>query len=170
MSGPLAVVSQMIDAIRETQLRSFSLTAVAVFLILLAFFRSIRIAAIAMVPTVLPAVVTLGTMGWLGVPLDIGSTMVAAVILGLAVDDAIHVMSAYVGALEAGATRVAASCAAIRTTGVAVVTTSTALAVGFVTLTFSAWQSIASFGFIAAIAVIVALVAALAVLPALAAR
>lgn len=167
ITGPLAVVSRMIDAIRTTQLQSFALAAVAVFAAVAVAFRSIRLAAAAMVPTALPVVVTLGVMGVAGVALDVGSAMVASVVLGLAVDDAVHILSRWTTAVADGAAVVEANRRALVESGRAVVATSLALAVGFATLTFSAWQSIASFGVIAAVAILTALVAAVVVLPAL---
>ena len=170
VTGPLAVVSKMIDAIRQTQLRSFALAALSVFLLVAAFFRSLCFGALAMIPTLFPVLVTLGMMGWMGIALDIGTSMVAAVILGLAIDDAIHVVTAYRLATQRGVHPKEASRVALLETGQAVVTTSLALAAGFTTLTLSAWQSIASFGVIASIAVLAALVASLLILPAVAAR
>ena len=89
------VVGTMIDEIRATQLESFALAGALVLLVIAAFFRSLTVDALAFVPTALPVLVTLGAMGLAGVPLDVGSAMVAAVILGLAVDDAIHLLSAW---------------------------------------------------------------------------
>jgi len=166
ITGPLAVVSRMIDAIRITQLQSFGMAAVAVFALAAIFFRSLRLATIAMVPTVLPVLATLGSMGWFGIALDIGSAMVAAILLGLAVDDAVHILSRYDQARRKGEDPVSASRRSLVETGRAVVTTSLALAVGFLSLSFSSWHSIAAFGVIAAMAVFGALVAAIVVLPA----
>ncbi len=170
ITGPVPVVSRMIDAIRTTQLESFAMAAVAVFGLVAVFFRSLRLGAVAMVPTLLPVVVTLGVMGWLGIALDVGSAMVASVVLGLAVDDAIHLLAVYRHARRVGHGTRSATRRALLRTGRAVVTTSVALAVGFATLSLSTWHSIASFGIISSIAVLVALLAALFVLPALTAR
>ncbi len=170
VTGPLAVVGRMIDAIRLTQLRSFALAAVAILVLVALFFRSVWRGLLGMVPTVLPVLVTLGAMAWRGVALDIGTAMVASVVVGLAVDDAIHWLSAFVTARGAGADGGAAARQATRRTGRAIVTTSLALATGFTTLSFSAWHSIASFGGVAAVAILAALAAALLVLPALASR
>ncbi len=167
ITGPVAVVSRMIDAIRLTQLYSFALAAVAVMSMVAIFFRSLRFAFIAMVPTILPVLVTLGVMGWLGIALDIGSAMVASVVLGLAVDDAIHMLACYRQGRQRGEDSIAASRGVVERVGRPVMTTSIALAIGFTTLSLSSWNSIASFGVIASIAVLTALVAALVVLPAI---
>ena len=129
--------------------------------------RSLRLAVAALIPTVLPIVVTLGTMGWIGMSLDVGRAMIAVVLLGIGVDDSIHILSHYQIQRRAGEGPRAAIRAALLHTGRAVVTTSLALSLGFLTLMGSAWQSIASFGFFVAIAILAALAAALFVLPAL---
>ena len=167
VTGPLAIVQRMIDDIRETQLRSFSAAGGIVFLAVALFFRSFAWAALAMVPTVLPVVVTLGAMGAAGIPLDVGSAMVAAVLLGLAVDDAIHLLAAARRLRADGRSREAAVDGAVRLAGRAVVVTSVALAAGFLCLLLSPWKSIARFGMVSGIAILAALFATLVLLPSL---
>ena len=55
--------------------------------------RSFRAGLVAMIPNVLPVVVIFGLMGWLNIPIDIGSMMSASIALGVAVDDTIHFLS-----------------------------------------------------------------------------
>lgn len=166
-TGPFSVVHDMIDGIRTTQLRSFAVAALAVGALLALYLRSPAWSALALLPTVLPVVVTLGTMGLLGLPLDIGSAMVAAVVIGIAVDDTIHLLDHYQRRRRAGETAASAIRAAVEHVGQALVSTSVALTIGFAALTLSPWQSVASFGLISAIAILGALVADLVVLPAL---
>jgi predicted RND superfamily exporter protein len=166
-TGPLAVVHDMIDAIRSTQLRSFAGAAVAVGIVVAIFLGSVRWALLALVPTVLPVVVTLGAMAGLGVPLDVGSAMVAAVVLGIAVDDTIHLLEHFRRRRRAGQSEARAMAEAVRHVGRALVTTSIALAVGFSALALSPWKSVAHFGLLSAVAIVGALASCLVVLPAL---
>jgi predicted RND superfamily exporter protein len=166
VTGPLEVVQVMIDAIRTTQLRSFGAAAVIVFGLVTAFFGSLRLGLLAMGPTGLPVLATLGLMGLLGRPLDVGSAMVAAVVLGIAVDDAIYLLTACERARAHGHAPREAMRMAVARTGPAIVSTSLALAAGFLTLLLSPWHSIASFGLLATAAVLLALLAVLVVLPA----
>ena len=131
------------------------------------FIRSLTWAALALVPTVLPVVVTLGLMGLGGLSLDLGSAMVAAVVLGIAVDDSIHLLEQFRRRRRAGAPPGAAMRDAVRHVGRAVITTSVALALGVSALALSPWQSVASFGLVSAVAILAALAATLWVLPAL---
>lgn len=167
VSGPLAVVQEMLDEIRATQLASFGWAVVVVGALVGAFFRSVVATALVMLLAILPVALTLGVMGAAGVPLDVGSAMVAAVVLGIAVDDAIHVLVVWGRERAAGAAPLPAVLGALRVTGPPVIGTSLALAAGFATLLLSPWQSIAGFGLTAGLAILLSLVAVVIVLPAL---
>jgi predicted RND superfamily exporter protein len=106
-------------------------------------------------------------MGWLGVSLDIGTAMVAAVVLGIAVDDVVHLLDRFREKRDLGADVEAAMHDAVREVGQAVVSTSLALAVGFGALALSPWASVAHFGLISAIAIVAALATDLLLVPAL---
>jgi hypothetical protein len=166
-TGPFAVVNDMIESIRRTQLRSFAAAAASVCALLVVSLGSLRWALLAMVPTALPVVVTLGAMGLLGLPLDIGSAMVGAVVLGIAVDDTIHVLERFRAHRSAGIGSADAIGLAIREVGQPLVSTSVALAIGFAALALSPWHSVASFGLVSSVAILAALLAVLLVLPAL---
>ncbi len=167
VTGPLAVVAALIDDVQRTQLETFALAGALVLALVALHFRSWRAAALTFVPTGLPVLLTLGAMGLLGIPLDVGSAMVAAVVLGLSDDNAIHLLSAYGHGRRGGAAPGPAIAAAVRAVGRALVTSSLALAAGFLLLALAPWQTLASFGLLSAIAILVGLAAALVVLPAL---
>jgi predicted RND superfamily exporter protein len=166
-SGELAAGIEWVRDVQATQLRSFPTAFALVFVMLALFLRSFWLALAGMVPTLLAVVVTLGAMGWLGMSLDVGRAMIAAVVIGIAVDDAIHLLHAYRQRRLAGEAPGEAMEGALLHVGRAVVTTSIALALGFLTLMASAWQTIASFGLTVALAILAALVGTLWVLPAL---
>jgi predicted RND superfamily exporter protein len=93
--------------------------------------------------------------------------MIATVLLGIGVDDSIHLLDHYKRRRAAGRAPREAIREALLHTGRAVVTTSLALSVGFVTLIRSAWDTISSFGLSLSLAILAALLATLFVLPAL---
>ena len=167
LSGEYAITVDWVRDVQRTQLRSFPTALVLVLAMVAVFLRSLRLALAAMVPTLLPVVVTLGTMGWAGMSLDVGRAMIAAVMIGIGVDDSIHLLHQYQRRRAAGKTSHEAIRGAVLHVGRAVVTTSLALSLGFLTLMASAWQTIASFGLFVSIAILGALVATLFVLPAL---
>ena len=167
LTGPFAMEFDWVTQIQETQIRSFVTAFAIVFILVACFLRSIRLALAAMVPALVPVVVILGVMGLSGLYLDVGRAMLAAIVLGIAVDDSIHLLSHYKYRRDKGDTPAEAIRDSILHVGRAVVVTSAALALGLLTLVASAWQTISSFGFFVSVALTGALVASLFVLPAI---
>ena len=167
VTGPIVVYYHMVNEVQRTQLRSFLTAAAVVFVMVAFFFRSIPWALATMIPTLLPVVITLGAMGIWGIYLDMGTAMVGAVVLGIAIDDTVHILTQYRRRRGGGLGAGDAIRAAILHVGRAVVTTSLALALGFFVLTLSSWESVASFGFLSGVAILGAMAADLFVLPAL---
>jgi predicted RND superfamily exporter protein len=167
ITGPLRVHLDMVNEVQTTQLRSFVTALIAVLALVCVFLRSLPWALAAMVPTLLPVVTTLGAMGYWGIRLDMGTAMVAAVVLGIAVDDTVHLLVQIRRHRAAGEGADRAVEAAVAHVGRAVVTTSIALALGFFVLTLSSWESVASFGVLSGLAILGAMVSDLVVLPAL---
>ncbi len=167
LSGEVALTFDWIRDVQGTQVRSFPTAFALVYLMVAIFLRSVRLSLAAMVPTLLPIVVTLGVMGWAGMSLDVARAMIAAVLMGIAVDDGIYLTSAYKRRRDAGYASRDAIRGAVLEVGRAVVTTSLALALGFLTLMGSAWHAVSSFGVAVALAIIVALAGALLVFPAM---
>lgn len=175
LTGSFVVYHDLTTEIQRTQLFSFGAAAVVVFLVLAGFLASIAggvraalgWAAVGMFPTILPVFVIFGVMGYAGISLDMGTAMVAAIIIGIGVDDTIHLMGEFFRRRRVGVSAAAAMEGAVLQVGQAVVTTSIALTMGFFVLLLSSWQSISSFGFLSGIAILGALAADLWVLPAL---
>ncbi|MBW2361117.1 MAG: MMPL family transporter [Deltaproteobacteria bacterium] len=167
LTGEAAIGFEWIRDVQATQLRSFP-TALLLALILVGLLlRSLRLALAALVPTLLPIVVTLGGMGWLGMSVDVGRAMLAAVILGIAIDDAIHFLHRMRRDTLSNGDATGAIERTLLSVGPAITTTSIALALGFLTFMASAWQTISSFGFFMALAILGALASTLFVLPSL---
>ncbi len=167
VTGPLAVVSDMIDEIRDTQIGSFGAALALVAALTWVCLRSIPLTLLAMIPTTWPVLLTLGAMGFLGIPLDIGTAMVASVLLGLGVDEALHLLTGYQRFRGQGLAREQAMDASLREVGRALFTSAGALAAGFLVLVFVPWKSLASFGFVTGVAIGASLLADLLLLPAI---
>ncbi len=166
VTGPIAVVSEMIDEIRDTQIGSFGSALALVFVLTALCLRSLPLALLAMIPTTIPVFLTLGAMGFLRIPLDMGTAMVASVLLGLGIDEALHLLSGYQRFRAAGQAREHAMDAALREVGRALFTTAGALAAGFLVLFLVPWKSLSSFGLVTGVAVGASLLADLLLLPA----
>ncbi len=139
----------------------------AVVVILIGFWimlRSMRLAIVALIPNVLPVVVVFGLMSWIGIPLDVGTAMVASIVLGLAVDDTIHTMVHYreLAAVHGSDEAIART---LEATAPAYLLTGAILMLGFGTLTFSSFLPTARFGLLCATSVGVAVLAELFLIP-----
>jgi hypothetical protein len=166
LTGPFAMEFDWVTQMQDTQIRSFAAAFTIVFACLAIFLKSARLGLGAMIPAVMPVVITLGFMGFAGLSLDVGRVMIAAIVIGIAVDDSVHLLNHYRRRRDRGDDPAAAIRASILHVGRAVVVTSASLALGFLTLMTSAWQSISSFGFFVSVAILGALVASLFILPA----
>ncbi len=167
LTGEIPMTVDWVNDVQKTQLRSFPTAVLTVYLLLAAFLRSMRLALAALLPTLLPIVVTLGSMGLLGLSLDVGRAMIGSVVIGIGVDDAIHLLSQYRIHRSMGRPASDAMAEAMQHSGRAILTNSLTLSLGFLTLLASPWQTISSFGFFVAIAILGALVSTLLVMPAL---
>lgn len=165
-TGPFAMEYDWVDQLQDTQIRSFATAFLIVFVLTAFFLRSVRLGFAAIVPAAVPVVVILGIMGFAGQLLDVGRAMVAAIVIGIAVDDSLHLLTHYRRRRDAGDDPSEAIRASILQVGRAIIVTSTAVALGALALVLSAWQTVSSFGFFVSIALIGALVASLFVLPA----
>jgi len=167
LHGGLELAALAEERIRDTQWRSFGTAFAVVTLTLWALLWSMpSLAALGMVVNVLPVIGLLGLMGWTGIAVDPANTMVAAVLLAIAVDDTIHVSLNYQRRRGQGASRREAVTSTLTTVGEAVTITSICLALGFAVLMFSRWGGLVSFGLLASLGIVFALVGDLLLLPA----
>jgi hypothetical protein len=125
------------DEIAMGQLRGLGFALLAIALILLAIFRSPRLAAIALLPNAIPIAMAFGVMGLLNVPLDAGTVVLGNLALGIAVDDTIHVVTGFYGRREGGDAAGPALLGAFERTLAPVVYTTLAVAIGFAILGLS---------------------------------
>jgi hypothetical protein len=97
VTGFFVLLAQLVDRLLADQWLTFLLATAGIFLVLAASFRSLLLAAIALVPNALPIFVVLGLLGWSGERVNMGTAMIAAVSMGLSVDSSIHYLVAAVG-------------------------------------------------------------------------
>jgi predicted RND superfamily exporter protein len=164
---PLFVEGQVL--LLKTQIESFAIALAVTALVVFAGFRSVRVAILALLPNVVPIALTLGFMGWSGIPLNTATVTVAGIALGLIVDDTIHFLYRYLNARKE-ADPAAAVGRALFTMGKAAIVSSGAVALGFALFAFSPFKPTAYFGLLIAITAISASVCDLVFLPALLAR
>jgi predicted RND superfamily exporter protein len=71
---------------------SFGVAVVVISLLMMFFLRSIRLGIISLIPNLIPIILTLGCMSFLGIHLDLGTVLFASIVLGICVDDTIHLL------------------------------------------------------------------------------
>ena len=92
VTGSSLLIIRTIDEITRGQAVSLSGATLIILGILVAYFRSLRIALLALIPNALPVLVYFGVLGLSGVTLNIITSLIACIVLGIAVDDTIHLL------------------------------------------------------------------------------
>lgn len=164
-TGKNLMVNRTAESLIDGQAASLALLLAVVFLIFSLLYTSWLAGLLALVPNVVPLVLNFGTMGLLGVPLNPGTAMVAAIAIGIGVDDTIHLMTRFGAESRARVDESEAVRATIRAEAVPVISSSAALAFGFATLGQSSFNVIAQFGLLAAATMVYAALAELILTP-----
>lgn len=164
-SGYLPLYLRIVDYVVSGTVWGLAISTVVVFAVVGLLLRSLVLTAAAVPTNLFPVALVFGVMGWTGIPLDIATATIGAIVLGIAVDDTIHFLFRYRAERQAGASREEAVGRTYRETGRAVVFASMVLAIGFAVLATSSSRSIAYFGIVASISIVGAMLADLFLLP-----
>ncbi len=166
VTGLARLMGAMEKYLVDSQIRTFSLAFVLVLGCIAVFFRSWRAGLLSAVPNLFPLVLVLGLMGWTGIKLDLTTIMVAPLLLGLVVDDTVHVLERVLDARSEGATVPDAFGASVQEVGHAVLITSVILTAGFLCPVLGSFKPNFFFGVLTCTAIVLALVGDLLVFPA----
>jgi hypothetical protein len=128
-------------------------------------FRNVKMASIAIIPTLLAALQVLGLMGWLGIPLDLMTITIAAIVIGIAVDDAIHYVHRFTIEFRKDGNYRATMTRCHDSIGRAMYYTTITVTLGFTILVLSSFIPTIYFGLLTGFAMLVALIANLTLLP-----
>ena len=167
LTGSLVLMNRTAESIVSGQVQSLAMALGAIFIVLALMFLSVRIGLLAVMPNVLPVVFFFGVLGWFGIYLNLGTSLIAAISLGLAIDATIHYMARFNRELQGETNQTAAIQRALRSVGTPILYTTTALLLGFLVFAFSSFVPIRDFGVLTGVTLAVSLVANLALLPAL---
>lgn len=170
VTGNSVLVAQTMDEIALGQALSLGAAMLVIYVILAVLFTSLRIGLIALIPNVLPVLVYFGVLGWTGVTLNVVTGLVACLVLGVAVDDTIHILVHFNRAAKRHANEEKGVIDALKAVGRPVTYTSAALCIGFLMLMASENKSQVEFGVLAAFTLAVAWLIDLTFTPAVAAR
>jgi predicted RND superfamily exporter protein len=167
ITGDATLDHKLTVKILDTEIQSFSMAFLLIFIVMIFALRSWKLALIAIPANLFPVAVMLGTMGKTGVSLNIGTCTIASVLISMAVDDTIHFLHRFKEELAEKKDYGAALKSTMEIVGSPIVYTSFVLAAGFWVLVFSSFVPAIHFGLLSGIGVIAALVGDIIILPAL---
>jgi len=170
VTGSTALVAKTSDEVAFGQAASLGLAFFVIWAFLSLLFTSVRIGLVAMIPNALPVLVYFGALGWSGVTLNTTTGIVASMVLGIAVDDTIHVLSRYNASARQRANEREGVKEALVHVGRPVTLTSVALCLGFLVIGLSTLRAQAEFGVLAAFTLASAWLFDMTLTPAIASR
>lgn len=166
-TGGMPLMIKLINYMSWSQIQSFGLALIVITVMLLFVFGSPKIGLMGMIPNLFPVMMTFGTMGFFGIPLDGDTLIIAPVVIGIAVDDTIHFLTHFrTEMIETGKVS-EAIVTSIREVGQAISFSTVILVLGFFIMVFSSHMGMAHFGYLTAVAFISAWLADIFLLPAL---
>jgi predicted RND superfamily exporter protein len=167
VTGMMVLFNSMLNQLLASQINTLSYVLLAVFIMFLVLLRSLPHALLGMIPNTLAAATVIAAMGFSGIPLDMMTTTIAAICVGIGVDNTIHYLHRFrLEYARWGNARVAVSFSHA-STGRALLYTTLTVMMGFSVLYFSNFVPTVMFGIWTAVAMALALIANLALLPAL---
>ena len=165
LTGLAVLYNNMLQSLFNSQIGTLGVVFVTILIMFVVLFRSFYLALIGMIPNLLAASVVLGTMGWMKVPLDIMTITVAAISIGMAVDNTIHYIHRFKLEFKKTSNYEASMRNSHNTIGRAMFYTSTTIIVGFLVLLTSNFNPTVYFGLFVSLAMFMALMGALTLLP-----
>lgn len=160
------LTAAMVDNLVSSQARSLGISTLVIFALMLLMLRSLRLGLHSIAPNVVPIVVNLGLMGWLGIELNAATVMISTVALGIAVDDTVHFLQCLKGRLAVHGDLERGIRETIRTKGPAIIGTSVVISAGFAVMLASNFGPTRDFALLMCITMGAAIVGDLVVLPA----
>ena len=165
LTGLAVLYNNMLQSLFSSQIGTLGVVFVSIMIMFIFLFRSFYLAVIGMIPNLLAASVVLGTMGWMKVPLDIMTITVAAISIGMAVDNTIHYIHRFKLEFQKTSNYELSMQNSHRTIGRAMFYTSSTIIIGFLVLLTSNFNPTVYFGLFVSLAMFMALMGALTLLP-----
>ncbi|MFB3100281.1 MAG: RND family transporter, partial [Gammaproteobacteria bacterium] len=165
ISGLLVLYNNMLQSLFKSQILTLGVVMVGIALMLLVLFRSVSLAIIGIIPNILASAIILGLMGLLKIPLDMMTITIAAITIGIAVDNSIHYIYRFREEFARNQDYVETLHYCHANIGKAIFYTAITIIIGFSILVLSNFIPTIYFGVLTAFAMLVALLAALTLLP-----
>lgn len=159
------MVNQAAESLMVAQVKALTLLLVLIFIIMSVMFTSLRGGAIAMIPAIIPITMMFGVMGYLNIPLNPGTAMVAVIGIGIAIDGTIHLLARYNELCRHTSDYIGAVNTAVKEEATPLIISSIALSIGFGILLLSNFTVVAQFGALAAVTMLFSIYANLLITP-----
>ena len=167
LAGVLILFNNLLQSLFKSQILTLGLVMVGIFIMFMVLFRNIKLSLIGVVPNFIAAFFILGIIGLLGIPLDMMTITIAAITIGIAVDNSIHYIYRFKEEFlkHKDYNKTLKICHS--TVGVAILNTSITIVFGFSILVFSKFIPTIYFGVFTGIAMLLAMISVLTLLPSL---
>ncbi len=165
LAGLMVLYNNMLQSLFGSQILTLGITVLALMGMFLVLFRSLKLAFIAITPNLLSVTAVLGVMGLLNIPLDMMTITIAAISVGIAVDDTIHYIHRFKREFQKDRKYLNTMHRCHGTIGHAMYYTSVTIIIGFSILAISNFKPSVYFGLLTGLAMVIALLAALTLLP-----
>ena len=170
LSGMLVLYNNMLQSLFRSQILTLGAVFLAIMAMFLILFRSLKTAVIGVIPNLLSAALVLGLMGWFGIPLDLMTITIAAITVGIGVDDTIHYIHRFRHEFAIDGDYWASVYRCHHSIGRAIYYTSLTIMLGFSILALSRFIPTIYFGLLTGLAMLIALLANMTLLPLLVVR
>jgi len=165
LTGIMVLYNNMLQSLFNSQMLTLGITVMALMGMFLILFRSLKISFIAIFPNLLSIGVVLGVMGWLNIPLDMMTITIAAISVGIAVDNTIHYIHRFKQEIKVDGNYIKTVHRCHGSIGYAMYYTSITIIIGFSILVLSNFIPSIYFGLLTGLAMFIALISALTLLP-----
>ena len=166
ITGHPKMLIKSVDYIVGGQIQSLFLTFGVIAVVVLLLLRNFRAALLSLIPMSVAVIINFGIMGWFGIHLDIATSIIAAITIGIGVDDTIHFLNTFRCYRKWGEDVDTAIQKTLQVAGKAIIFTSMALICGFSVLELSPFKPLVLFGLLMAVTMVATTLGALVVLPA----
>ncbi|MDA8612884.1 MMPL family transporter [Candidatus Pelagibacter bacterium] len=167
LAGVLILFNNLLQSLFKSQILTLGLVMIGIFTMFIILFRNIKLSLIGVVPNFIAAFFILGIIGLLGIPLDIMTITIAAITIGIAVDNSIH----YIYRFKEEFNKIKDYNKTLKrchsTVGVAILNTSITIVFGFSILVLSKFIPTIYFGLFTGLAMLLAMISVLTLLPSL---
>ena len=167
LAGVLILFNNLLQSLFKSQILTLGLVMIGIFSMFIILFRNIKLSLIGVVPNFIAAFFILGIIGLLGIPLDMMTITIAAITIGIAVDNSIH----YIYRFKEEFSKIKDYKKTLKrchsTVGVAILNTSITIVFGFSILVLSKFIPTIYFGMFTGLAMLLAMISVLTLLPSL---